>query len=81
MTGVGKTSLTNRVKLTSLSDSCFDKKAASKLEKLCIDAFSTTYDPCGEDNYRKIETLDGEKVIVEYLDTADQEEHAALREQ
>ena len=81
MTGVGKTSLTNRVKLTPFIRQLFGKKSANRLEKLCIDVFSTTYDPCGEDNYRKMESLDGEKVIVEYLDTASQDEYAALREQ
>ena len=40
-----------------------------------------TYDPTIEDSYRKQVVIDGQSAMLEVLDTAGQEEYAALRDQ
>jgi GTPase KRas protein len=43
--------------------------------------FIEDYDPTIEDNYRKQTVVDGESCLLDILDTAGQEEYAALRDQ
>ncbi|KAI9323055.1 ras family-domain-containing protein [Zopfochytrium polystomum] len=43
--------------------------------------FVEEYDPTIEDNYRMIVTLDAQDIILDVLDTAGQEEYAAMRDQ
>eukprot|EP01088_Endostelium_zonatum_P018852 TRINITY_DN61_c1_g1_i1.p1 TRINITY_DN61_c1_g1~~TRINITY_DN61_c1_g1_i1.p1 ORF type:complete len:210 (+),score=78.43 TRINITY_DN61_c1_g1_i1:35-631(+) len=42
--------------------------------------FVEEYDPTSADSYRKTETVDGEQVQLDILDTAGQEEYAAMRD-
>lgn len=49
--------------------------------QLCLNKFVETYDPTIEDSYRTHILLNGRPVTVELMDTAGQEEYAALREQ
>jgi GTPase KRas protein len=46
-----------------------------------LNHFVETYDPTIEDSYRKQVVIDGERCMLEVLDTAGQEEYTALREQ
>ena len=43
--------------------------------------FIEEYDPTIEDSYRKQCAVDGESALLDILDTAGQEEYAAMREQ
>lgn len=43
--------------------------------------FITEYDPTIEDSYRKQVNVDGVPYLLELLDTAGQEEYAAMRDQ
>jgi GTPase KRas protein len=49
--------------------------------KLCLNHFVETYDPTIEDSYRKQVVIDGTSCMHGVLDTAGQEEYAALRDQ
>ena len=42
--------------------------------------FVEVYDPTKADSYRKKVSLDGEDVLIDILDTAGQEEYAAIRD-
>jgi GTPase KRas protein len=49
--------------------------------RLVSGKFEKTYDPTIEDSYRKDAIIDGEDCVLDVLDTAGQEEFAALRDQ
>ncbi|KAG9509383.1 Ras-related protein Ral-A, partial [Fragariocoptes setiger] len=44
------------------------------------DEFVEDYEPTKADSYRKLVTLDGEQVQIDILDTAGQEDYAAIRD-
>lgn len=49
--------------------------------KFIMGNFVGEYDPTIEDSYRKHATIDDEQVLIDILDTAGQEEYAAMRDQ
>ena len=48
---------------------------------MCLNHFTQTHDPTIEDSYRKQVKIDNQTCMLEILDTAGQEEYAALRDQ
>lgn len=46
----------------------------------CISQFVEDYEPTKADSYRKKVVLDGEEVQIDILDTAGQEDYAAIRD-
>ncbi|KAI8371738.1 small GTPase superfamily [Radiomyces spectabilis] len=64
-------------KLVVLGDGGVGKTALTI--QLCLNHF--TYDPTIEDSYRKQVVIDDHPCVLEVLDTAGQEEYAALRDQ
>ncbi|KAJ9443900.1 Ras-related protein Rap-1 [Diplonema papillatum] len=67
----------SQCKLVVLGDGGVGKSAISV--KFVQDIFVLVYDPSISDVYKKQETIDGETVILEVVDTAGQEEYAAMR--
>merc|ERR1719145_541323 len=49
--------------------------------RLVTDNFLDEYDPTIEDSYRKQVSIDGKPALLDILDTAGQEEYAALQDQ
>lgn len=76
---MGKANNVREYKLVVVGDGAVGKSA---LTIQFIQAhFVTDYDPTIEDNYRKQCAVDGEVVMLDILDTAGQDEYAALRDQ
>ncbi|EAW95242.1 v-ral simian leukemia viral oncogene homolog B (ras related; GTP binding protein), isoform CRA_b [Homo sapiens] len=78
--GVGKSALT--LQFMNVSKSlAYDKKKYTANKKVeGILEFVEDYEPTKADSYRKKVVLDGEEVQIDILDTAGQEDYAAIRD-
>ncbi|EHH22474.1 hypothetical protein EGK_05748 [Macaca mulatta] len=78
--GVGKSALT--LQFMNISKSlAYDKKKYTANKKVeGILEFVEDYEPTKADSYRKKVVLDGEEVQIDILDTAGQEDYAAIRD-
>jgi len=69
----------NEFKITVLGSGGVGKSALTI--RLITGEYEANYDPTIEDSYRKQTTVDGEPALMDILDTAGQEEYAALQDQ
>ena len=76
--GVGKTCIHYQVIIYTLFNHYISR---NKFKHFILDIYYETYNPAGEDWYRKQVVIDGEDSILELLDIARQDEYTALRNQ
>jgi len=69
----------NEYKITVLGAGGVGKSALTI--RLITGTYEANYDPTIEDSYRKQVTIDGQPALMDILDTAGQEEYAALQDQ
>lgn len=69
----------NEYKITVLGAGGVGKSALTI--RLITGTFEANYDPTIEDSYRKQVTIDSDPALMDILDTAGQEEYAALQDQ
>uniref|UniRef100_W5N229 small monomeric GTPase n=1 Tax=Lepisosteus oculatus TaxID=7918 RepID=W5N229_LEPOC len=81
--GVGKSALTLQFMYVTASTADLCQKRewhSSKKGSILLSKFVEDYEPTKADSYRKKVVLDGEEVQIDILDTAGQEDYAAIRD-